>query len=119
LVSFHGQLLVAVDNERRGFDFGNWRTGFKKAQSRYGNPFCLREPDAIFYPNAQTLAVWRDSLYIVAGVSSEEVAGKYKKKYQAGGFELLRLHEDGDWDSSLERRFFFPGNQGTSGRLRS
>jgi hypothetical protein len=48
--------------------------------------------------NVQTLAVWGDSLYIVAGVSSEEIAGKYKKKYQASGFELLRLYEDGDWD---------------------
>jgi hypothetical protein len=99
LVSFHGQLLIAVDNERRGFGLWKLANRIQNSAEPVWEPVLLAGAGRyLLNANVQTLAVWGDSLYIVAGVSSEEIAGKYKKKYQASGFELLRLYEDGDWD---------------------
>ena len=120
LVSFHGQLLVAVDNERRGFGLWKLVNGIQNSAEPVWEPVLLAGAGRyLLNANVQTLAVWGDSLYIVAGVSSEEIAGKYKEKYHASGFELLRLVRGWGlgpnyWNAAL----FFPGNQGTSGRLR-
>jgi hypothetical protein len=99
LVSFHGHLLIAVDNERRGFGLWKLANGIQNGAEPVWEPVLLTGAGRyLLSANVQALAVWEDSLYIVAGVSTEEISAKYKKKYQASGFELLRLYEDEDWD---------------------
>jgi hypothetical protein len=111
LVSFHGQLLIAVDNERRGFGLWKLANKIQNGAEPVWEPVLLAGAGRyLLNANVQTLAAWEDSLYIVAGVSSEELAAKYKEKYHASGFELLRLYVDGDWDLIIGTpRFSYQG----------
>jgi hypothetical protein len=111
LVSFHGQLLIAVDNERRGFGLWKLVNRIQKRAEPVWEPVLLMGAGRyLLNANVQTVAAWEDSLYVVAGVSSEELAAKYKEKYHASGFELLRLYADGDWDLIIGTpRFSFKG----------
>jgi hypothetical protein len=108
LVRFHGQLLIAIDNERRGFGLWKLANGIENGAEPIWRPVLLTGAGRyLLNANVQTLTVWEDSLYIVAGVSSEKTAGTYKK-YQASGFELLRVYEDEDWDLIIGTPRFSP-----------
>ena len=98
LTVFDGSLVIAVDNEVRGF--GLWKLSGQLEEGSFSWEPILTE-GALRYSlnsNVCSMAVRDGILYIGAGISNSARVRKYDSNYHAGGFELLRCYEDGDWD---------------------
>jgi hypothetical protein len=102
LTVFDSSLVIAVDNEVRGF--GLWKlSGAPLQQGSFSWEPILTE-GALRYSlnsNVCSMAVWEGALYMAAGISDQARVRKYDSSYHASGFELLRCYEGGEWDIIL------------------
>ena len=99
LAVFDGSLVIAVDNETRGF--GLWKLSGRLLEGGSFSWEPILTKGALRYSlnsNVCSMAVRDGALYVGAGISNHARIRKYDSNYHAGGFELLRCYEGGDWD---------------------
>jgi hypothetical protein len=99
LTVFDGSLVVAVDNEVRGFGIWKLCEALLNGESYSWEP--ILSEGALRYSlnsNVCSIATWEGALYVAAGISDEARIRKYGSSYHARGFELLRCYAGGDWD---------------------